>query len=108
MCHSTIFYSNNVFGVEMCLLCGCTNTLGVDIYINFLKNDTSVGFCFCKINPFCIYNSLFIKQCKDTKFFFLFFLFFEHNLSLPSQSWLCIFSCLETSYETTMQDREKV
>lgn len=29
------------------------------------------------------------------------------NLSLTSQSWLCIFSCLETVYETTMQDRKK-
>ena len=52
-----------------------------------------------------IYNSLFIKQGKDTKLFFPFLNI--DNLSLTSQSWLCIFSCLETVYETTMQDRKK-
>lgn len=46
----------------------------------FFKNDTSVVFVFCKINPFCIYNSLFIKQGKDTKLFF--FSFFFLNITL--------------------------
>lgn len=80
------------------------------VHLVFLKTDLLAGreSGFCKINQWWIYNSLFIKQGKDTKHFsFFFFSLNIDNLSLTSQSRLCIFSCLETLYETTMQDRKK-